>query len=44
MQSAWIPQQWLVRDAHIYSQGETGLVVKMKMQIKQLFLSTAAVY
>lgn len=44
VQSAWIPRQWLVRDAHIYSQGETGSVVKMKMQIKQLFVSTAAVY
>lgn len=44
MQSAWITQQWLIRDAQIYSQGDTGLLVQMKTQIKELSLIAVVVY
>lgn len=44
MQSAWIPQQWLFRDAQIYSQGDIGLLVQMKTQIKELSPIAVVVY
>lgn len=44
MQSAWITQQRLIRDTQIYSQGDTGLLVQMKTQIKEPSLIAVVVY